>query len=76
MFPRISMHTPVTQSTSSVTRQLCDAHPQFFICEMRIIIGLSRDTVLTVLGLCCCVGFSLVVVNGGYSSLRCMVSGE
>ena len=26
---------------------------------------------LAVLGLCCCSGFSLVVVSGGYSSLQC-----
>ena len=43
---------------------------------MRIIIDLSREVVLTVPGLCCCVGLSLVVVSGSYSSLRCMVSGE
>ena len=26
---------------------------------------------LAVLGLCCCVGFSVVAASGGYSSLRC-----
>lgn len=30
--------------------------------------------VLAVLGLCCCVGFSLAAARGGYSSLQCEAS--
>ena len=35
------------------------------------LINLFIYSFLAVLGLCCCVGFPLVLVSGGYSSLRC-----